>query len=106
MAAFALGEIEAESGAGALEEALGRSKSPEVRARAIEALGKIAAALPEAKQDSKKRLGDVITSALSAEGRAPRPNRLLLLLGLTAVPRSSPKAARARSPSSSIRRTR
>ena len=91
MAAFALGEIEAESGAGALEEALGRSKSPEVRARAIEALGKIAAALPEAKQDSKKRLGDVITSALSAEGRAPRPNRLLLLLGLTAVLRSKPE---------------
>jgi hypothetical protein len=88
LAAFALGEIESESGAVALEEALARSKTPEVRARAIEALGKIAAALPDAKQDARRRLGDVITSALAAEGRAPRPSRAFVLLGLTAVLRS------------------
>jgi cyclophilin family peptidyl-prolyl cis-trans isomerase/HEAT repeat protein len=89
-AAFALGEIESESGASPLLDALVRSKSPEVRARIVEALGKIAAALPDAKQDVKKNLGEAITSALAAEGRQPRPNRLLVLLGLTAVLRAKP----------------
>ncbi|HEX3558180.1 MAG TPA: peptidylprolyl isomerase, partial [Pyrinomonadaceae bacterium] len=99
LAAFALGEIESESGAVALEEALARSKTPEVRARAIEALGKIAAALPDAKQEARRRLGDVITSALAAEGRAPRPRRAFVLLGLTAVLRSKPEGgARAVAP--------
>jgi cyclophilin family peptidyl-prolyl cis-trans isomerase/HEAT repeat protein len=91
-AAFALGEIEAESASGALQEALARSKSPELRARAIEALGKIAAALPDARADAKKRIGDSIVSALAAENRQPRPNRLLVLLGLTAVLRVKPDA--------------
>src|ERR1043166_5363345 len=91
MAAFALGEIEAESGALALEEALARSKSADVRARAVEALGKIAAALPEARRDARPRIGEEITSALAAEGRLPKPNRLFVLLGLTAVLRSKPE---------------
>src|SRR5437763_3641298 len=90
-AAFALGEVESGSGAGALLDALGRSKSPEVRARAVEALGKIAAALSDAKQDVKKNLGGAITSALAAEGRQARPNRLTVLLGLTAVLRARPE---------------
>jgi cyclophilin family peptidyl-prolyl cis-trans isomerase/HEAT repeat protein len=90
-AAFALGEIEAESGAAALEEALARSKSADVRARSVEALGKIAAALPESRQDARRRIGEEITSALAAEGRAARPNRLFVLLGLTAVLRAKPE---------------
>ena len=91
-AAFALGEIEAESASGALQEALARSKSPELRARAIEALGKIAAALPDARADAKKRIGDAIVGALTAHSRQPKPDRLLVLLGITAVLRAKPEA--------------
>ncbi len=90
-AAFALGEIEAEPASGALTEALRVSKSPEVRARAVEALGKIAAALPEARADAKKRIGDAITTALTAEQRLTKPNRALVLLGLTALLRARPE---------------
>jgi len=90
-AAFALGEIEAESGADVLLETLRLSKTPEVRARVVEALGKIAAALPEARQDSKRRIGAAIADALAAEGRQQRPNRALVLLGLTAVLRAKPE---------------
>ena len=89
-AAFALGEIEAESASPALQEALTRSKSPELRARAIEALGKIAAALPDSRADARKRIGDTIVNALAAENRQPKPNRLLVLLGLTAILRAKP----------------
>jgi cyclophilin family peptidyl-prolyl cis-trans isomerase/HEAT repeat protein len=89
-AAFALGEIEAEASSGALQEALARSKSPELRARAVEALGKIAAALPDSKADARKRIGDAITGALSAQSRQPKPDRLLVLLGLTAILRAKP----------------
>src|SRR5215470_2532948 len=47
MAAFALGEIESEKAANALIAVLKNQLAPaEVRARAVEALGKIAAALP------------------------------------------------------------
>src|ERR1044072_8807885 len=73
-AAFALGEIEAESASGALQEALARSKSPEIRARAIEALGKIVAALPGSRADAKKRIGDVIVSTLAAQSPQPKPD--------------------------------
>ncbi len=90
-AAFALGEIEAEPASGALAEALRVSKSPEVRARAVEALGKIAAALPEGRADAKKRIGDAITTALIAEQRLTKPNRALVLLGLTALLRARPE---------------
>ena len=47
MAAFALGEVESEAGANTLLAVLRNKSVPvELRARAIEALGKIAAALP------------------------------------------------------------
>jgi cyclophilin family peptidyl-prolyl cis-trans isomerase/HEAT repeat protein len=91
MAAFALGEVEAESGVGALLEALHLTRSPEVRARSVEALGKIAAALPETRAEVKKRVGDAITNALVAENRQPKPNRSLVLLGLTAMLRARPE---------------
>jgi cyclophilin family peptidyl-prolyl cis-trans isomerase/HEAT repeat protein len=90
-AAFALGEIEAESGAPVLLESLRLSKSPEVRARDVEALGKIAAALPEARADAKKRIGDALVSTISAEQRLAKPNRTLVLLGLTAMLRARPE---------------
>ena len=90
-AAFALGEVEAESGAAALTEVLRLSKSGELRARCVEALGKIAAALPEARADAKKRIGETVTTTLAAEQRLARPNRTLVLLGLTAVLRARPE---------------
>lgn len=90
-AAFALGEIEAESATGALQEALTRSNSAEIRARAVEALGKIAAALPDARADAKKRIGDTIVNALTAQSRQPKPDRMLVLLGLTAILRAKPE---------------
>src|ERR1041384_7237798 len=56
MAAFAIGEVESEKGANALVAALNSARSSvELKARAVEALGKIAAVLPreqEARQDS------------------------------------------------------
>ncbi|HEX8286137.1 MAG TPA: peptidylprolyl isomerase [Pyrinomonadaceae bacterium] len=91
-AAFALGEVEAEGGAPALLESLRLSKSPEVRARAVEALGKIAAALPEARADVKRRIGDALVSTLTAEHRLAKPNRALVLHGLTAMLRARPEA--------------
>jgi cyclophilin family peptidyl-prolyl cis-trans isomerase/HEAT repeat protein len=90
-AAFALGEIESEAATAALQEALTRSKTPELRARAVEALGKIASALPDSRADAKKRIGDAIVSALAAENRQAKPERMLVLLGLTAVLRSKPE---------------
>ena len=91
VAAFALGEIESESGAAALTEALRLSKSGELRARCVEGLGKIAAALPEARADVKKRIGETITTTLAAEQRLTKPNRALVLLGLTAMLRARPE---------------
>jgi cyclophilin family peptidyl-prolyl cis-trans isomerase/HEAT repeat protein len=91
VAAFALGEIEAEAGAAALTETLRLSRSGELRARCVEALGKIAAALPEARADAKKRIGEAITSTLAAEQRVAKPNRALVLLGLTAMLRARPE---------------
>ena len=90
-AAFALGEVEGEGGAGALLEALRLSKSPDVRARALEALGKIAAALPEARAEAKKRAADAVNAALAAEHRLAKPDRTLVLLGLTAMLRARPE---------------
>jgi cyclophilin family peptidyl-prolyl cis-trans isomerase/HEAT repeat protein len=90
-AAFALGEIESEAAAAALTEALRLSKSGELRARCVEALGKIAAALPEARADARKRIGDTITTTLAAEQRLSKPNRAVVLLGLTAMLRARPE---------------
>src|SRR5689334_5738153 len=65
MAAFALGEIEAESGANALIAILkNTSAPPEIRSRAIEGLGKIAAALPREREARQRELGAAILDAL------------------------------------------
>src|ERR1044071_10068401 len=70
MAAFALGEIESETTANALVAVLKNTSTPvEVRARAVEALGKIAAALPRDQQTRQSELGAAILEALKI-GRA------------------------------------
>jgi cyclophilin family peptidyl-prolyl cis-trans isomerase/HEAT repeat protein len=91
MAAFALGEIESIKGADAILAVLKNEKYfPEVRARAIEAAGKIAAGnTTEAKS---KELGEAILDALEAEDRKGKlQNKEVILLGLTAISRVRPE---------------
>lgn len=84
MAAFALGEIESETAANALIAVLkDMSGAVEVRARAIEALGKIAAALPREKEARQRELGAVIVESLNAAA-----DQSSILFGLTAAMRS------------------
>jgi cyclophilin family peptidyl-prolyl cis-trans isomerase/HEAT repeat protein len=101
MAAFALGEIESPGGAYALVTVLKEPGRPG-RARAIEALGKIVAALPSnaansgTKQDDD-RLDTIKAAILDAlrfeDGRRETADRLTILLGLTAVLRARPDGA-------------
>jgi cyclophilin family peptidyl-prolyl cis-trans isomerase/HEAT repeat protein len=89
MAAFALGEVESASAADPLLEVLKTSTEPKVRARAIEALGKIAAVLPKDQEARSRQLGDGILDALKLESaRRPAPDRLTVLLGITAALRA------------------
>lgn len=110
MAAFALGEIESPGGAYALTQIL-KSRGDEVadsetRARAVEALGKIAGAMisaappvasgaPKPPEDS--RLGiiraAIVDSLQFEDSRRSRPDKLTILLGLTAVLRARPEGA-------------
>src|SRR6185503_3964801 len=97
MAAFALGEIESETGANALIAALkNTSAPPEIRSRAIEGLGKIAAALPPEQEPRQRQLGAAILDALKFELDRPirgRPDTSVSLLGLTAALRARPPDA-------------
>jgi cyclophilin family peptidyl-prolyl cis-trans isomerase/HEAT repeat protein len=94
MAAFALGEIEAESGANALIAVLKNTSAPvEIRARSIEALGKIAAALPREQEARQRELGTAILDALKFELGRPTKDTSVALLGLTAALRSRPPDA-------------
>lgn len=89
MAAFALGEVESASAAAALREVLRSTQEPLIRARTIEALGKIAAALPKEQEARARQIGDGILEALKSEAnRRPAPDRLTVLLGLTAALRA------------------
>src|SRR5688572_133230 len=93
MAAFALGEVESATATDALIEIVKNAKERgELRARALEALGKIAAALPQAQQARQRELGAVIREALEVESTQPA-NQLNVLLGLTAALRSRPADA-------------
>ena len=102
MAAFALGEIELPGGAFALVTVL-KDPARAGRARAIEALGKVTAALesktaaagkeaPKNAEDERLDIWKVaIVNALRFEnGRGPQRDRLTVLLGLTAVLRTKP----------------
>ena len=88
MAAFALGEIESETAANALIAVLKNKATPvEVRARTIEALGKIAAALPREQEPRQRELGAAIIEGLNSTDQST------ILLGVTAALRSRPANA-------------
>ncbi len=90
MAAFALGEIESIKAADAILSYLENEKiAPEVRARLVEAAGKIAAA--NAKDPKAIELGKAILDVLDAEATQPKQDRLTVLLGLTAILRARPE---------------
>jgi cyclophilin family peptidyl-prolyl cis-trans isomerase/HEAT repeat protein len=93
MAAFALGETEALSSQDALYVTLKQTKDPLVRARCVEAFGKIAAALPKEPEARARELGTTILEALRLEARRSVPDRLTILLGLTAALRAKPPNA-------------
>ena len=94
MAAFALGEIESVTAAETLIAELKREKaSSELKGRIVEAIGKIAAALPAKEAVRAQSLGTVILDALKSEQTRPRPDRNLILLGLTATLRAKPSGA-------------
>ena len=86
MAAFAIGEVESAAGADVLVATLKNTTvAGEVRARTIEALGKIAGALPTDQQARQRELGAAIIEALRASS-----DQQIILLGLTAALRARP----------------
>ena len=91
MAAFAIGEIESINGADAISKVLKDAQtSAQIRARAVEAAGKIAAA--NAKDEKSKTLGAAILEVLEAENkRGSQQNREVVLLGITAALRVRPE---------------
>jgi cyclophilin family peptidyl-prolyl cis-trans isomerase/HEAT repeat protein len=90
MAAFAIGEVESPIGADALLAVLkNTSAAGELKARAIEALGKIAGALPRDQETRQRELGAAILNALKAETL----NEQAILLSLTATLRARPAGA-------------
>ncbi len=89
MSAFALGEIESIDAADSLLKILKDTKQPnEIRARAIEAAGKIAAANDETEKGDELRTA--ISNALEFEAgkNAKEQNRDIILLGITAALRA------------------
>lgn len=91
VAAFAIGEIESPIGADPLLATLKETREGQLRARAVEALGKIAAALPKEQEARSKELGAAIIEVLRFEAhRRSAPDRLTILLGLTASLRAKP----------------
>ncbi|MGH9966694.1 MAG: peptidylprolyl isomerase [Pyrinomonadaceae bacterium] len=95
MAAFALGETESEGAAEALlSELVPMRGSAELRARIMEALGKIAAAIPSTEAARARSLGDAILGMLKFENESrTKPDRLIVLPGLTAILRARPEGA-------------
>jgi cyclophilin family peptidyl-prolyl cis-trans isomerase/HEAT repeat protein len=92
MAAFALGEVEAAAGADPLLTLVkNTNESLIVRARAIEALGKIAGALPREQEARRLELGAAIIESLKHP--TATSDRLTAILGLTAALRSRPANA-------------
>jgi cyclophilin family peptidyl-prolyl cis-trans isomerase/HEAT repeat protein len=90
-AAFAVGEIESAKGADAVLKTLKNEKnSVVVRARAIEAAGKIAAAIAAVDKKKSEELGEAILDGIDFESRQSKPDRQLILLGLTAILRARP----------------
>jgi cyclophilin family peptidyl-prolyl cis-trans isomerase/HEAT repeat protein len=108
MCAFAIGEIESPAGADSLIAVVDNTSEPgEVRARAVEALGKIGAVLlnntatsngqttsPKVEDKTLVKIRPAILNALKFEsGRREMPDRQTILLGLTAALRVRPDEA-------------
>lgn len=95
MAIFALGEVESSAGADALLAVLKNTRANgDLRARAVEALGKIAAALPREQEVRQKELAAAILEALKFENaRRSAPDEQAILFGLTAALRTRPADA-------------
>jgi cyclophilin family peptidyl-prolyl cis-trans isomerase len=94
MAAFALGEVESANAADALLAVLkNTSAAGELRARTVEALGKIAAALPREQEARQRELGTAILEALNVESARSPSHEQTILFGLTAALRSRPAGA-------------
>jgi len=102
MAAFALGEIESLKAADAVLKAIRDTTTPDlVRARLIEAAGKIAAANagpanapPESRDPKVVELGNAILDVLEIEdGRREKQHAETVRLGLTAVLRARPEGS-------------
>jgi cyclophilin family peptidyl-prolyl cis-trans isomerase/HEAT repeat protein len=89
-AIFSLGEIESPLGADALIAVLKKSTEPaSARARAVEALGKIAGSLGNDQEQRRQELNVVILDTLKAEAaRGTAADNETVLLGLTAALRS------------------
>src|SRR5437588_11114720 len=96
MAAFALGETESAKATDALIEA---SRISDLRARALEALGKIAAALPQTEAPRRQAIGQVVLDALVIERKEAGMtaggvrDSGVESFGLTAVMRARPTGA-------------
>jgi cyclophilin family peptidyl-prolyl cis-trans isomerase/HEAT repeat protein len=90
MAAFAIGEIESADGSAAILSALQNSKiSSPLRARVIEAAGKLVAA--DRKSEYAEKLGKAILKNLANESaKESGQNREVVLLGITALIRARP----------------
>ncbi len=97
-AAFGIGEIESIKGADALIKLLSDPATPDkVRARAVEAAGKIASANP--KDEKSKPLNETILKTLDDENRrGNKQDRTIVLLGLTAAGRASSNDAKRKRP--------
>ena len=91
MAAFAVGEIESAKGADIILKTLENEKnSAAVRARSLEAAGKIGAAIATADKKKSDELGEAILEAIEFERSQAKPDKQLILLGLTAILRTRP----------------
>jgi cyclophilin family peptidyl-prolyl cis-trans isomerase/HEAT repeat protein len=95
LAVFALGEIESATAADVLLAELKKEdESAELRARAVEALGKITAALPKTEEARSRLLGEAIAQVLDIEARRrSMPEHEVILMGLTAALRARPADA-------------
>ncbi|HEU4477686.1 MAG TPA: HEAT repeat domain-containing protein, partial [Pyrinomonadaceae bacterium] len=91
---LALGEIESPEAIEALTAELSQGKPSQSRARAVEALGKIAAALPPTAEAQKKEIGKTILETLKLEaGKRSSADREVILMALTAALRARPEGA-------------
>jgi len=89
-AVFALGEIESTKATETIVKLLKDRNLPTVlRARAVEAAGKIAMANPKSKESEE--LGEAILDVMEDEEAKPKPDKQIILLGLAATFRARPE---------------